>query len=174
MSFSHIPFFISSLVFLVTFCNLSEFHPVDKWQSANLTTVMSVASHWRRTWWQCHYHDPKVQQPWRVMRVNSVRFSATCRLKMTQASIVDDDGELLRVNLMNVQVGLHSFKRFQESFWTLLLHIRKTMKVTGIAKTFEIFWYEMSSNCKVNPHLPESAETAPWQKHSYFFVKAWI
>ena len=30
MSFSHIPFIISPLVFLVTFCNLSEFHPVDK------------------------------------------------------------------------------------------------------------------------------------------------
>ena len=37
--------------------------------------------------------------------------------QMTQASIVDnDDGELMRVNLINVQVGLHSFKRCQSHF----------------------------------------------------------
>ena len=79
--------------------------------------------------------------------------------KMTQASIVDnDDGELLRVNLMNVQVGLHSFKRFQKKVILKTTTFVHPEKQCFLLKSFDMKCHGIF---QVNTDSQESAETAP-------------
>ena len=144
---------------------------MDKWLSATLVTVMWVlALHWRRTWWQCHYHDPKVQQqPWRVMQVNSVWFSA-CHLSplrwhrpalwtMMMESLCGSTWWMSRLDCTVSK----DFKR--KSFWRPpLLYIRKNNEESH-RHCFLLKSFDMKCNgiFQVNTDSQESAETAPWQ-----------